>query len=343
MKKEKNIIYYCKLLHYDTIAMLIISILFAALGIYLISKTNSEDSVPVVLKSIIFIIFEIIILANKKEPTRTMGVLAILLSILMLLFSLGDLSLFGIVYLLIGIFYLIHSICYMTKLKDVIIEEKQKSSLKYLTIVLNILSLLFIFGILQDNIATRTIIFTCVLMINVINVVLCLWYNKKYKESVLVYVSMAISILAILVNGLFLVDDIGSEITKVNKQNSEEYVIEVCKYAEEAINSDITNYKVLKSLNVDFGENTIIPLYEYFNHHNYDYLKELKDKGYNCNGYIALNWESDLGIGSYEEVARKELLNSMDMKYYFESANTYINCNGKYTYKTIGFNSDLLK
>lgn len=342
MKEEKNAIYYRKLLHYDTVVMLIVSILFAILGVYFISKTNNEDSVPVVLKSIVFIVFEIIILLNKNENTKTIGILAILTGALMSLFSIGDWSLFGIVYLLLGVFYLIHSIIYITKLKDAKTEERQNSNLKYLTIIPNILALLFIFGMIQDDIMTGIIIFVCAVIINIINVILCIGYNKKYKDSVLVYITMAISILAILINGIFLVDDIGTKINKVNKQDSQEYVIDVCKHAEESINSDITNYKALKSLNVNLGENAIISLNDYSNYRNYDYLKELKEKDYNCDGYIVLNWKSNLGISSYDDVTRG-VLTSIDMKNYFETANTYINCSGAYTYQTNGFNNNLLK
>ncbi len=123
MKQEKenikNANYYHKMLHNDTIVLLIISILFAMASIYFISKSNNEYLVPVFLKSILFIILDIIILTKKNKLTKSVGVLAIINGLLTVATSILDRSLFGIIYILLGIFYTIHAIIYLSKLKNV--------------------------------------------------------------------------------------------------------------------------------------------------------------------------------------------------------------------------------
>ena len=113
----KGVNYYRKLLHYDTIVLLIVSILFVIVSAIFIETTSSWDTVPILLKSILFIIFAIIVLTNKKQIGKIVGVLSVINSSLMIITSLGDGSLFGVVYLLLGIIYLIHSVIYLRKFK----------------------------------------------------------------------------------------------------------------------------------------------------------------------------------------------------------------------------------
>lgn len=344
--------YYRKMLHYDTIVLLIISVLFAIAGAYFIAKVNSEDSVPILLKSILFIIFEVIVLINKKEVNKSIGVLSIINGILMVITSIGDGSLFGIVYLLLGIFYIIHSAIYLNKLKNTnydkqIIDNKEDSKLKYLTLIPNILALLFVFGIMQNEMTSRIIIFSVVIVVNIMNVIFCIFLNKKYNKSILTYMAMIISILVILINGVILIDDVGSEIHKKQKYNSEEYAVERCKNTEKAINDKITLLENLTSLNVNIGEDTIIQLDDYLALDNVNWidvvdLQELEKEGYVCDGYTTLNWNTNLDITSYDDVSSK-LSYPFNMKNYFSNIETYIKCSGKYNYQTTGFNDNLLK
>lgn len=354
IQNTKGVNYYRKLLHYDTIVLLIVSILFVILSAIFIEKTNSEDSVQILLKSILFIIFEIIILVNKKEISKSVGILAVVNGALMVLTSIGDGSLFGIVYLLLGMLYIIHSAIYLNKLKKSDynsqignFDTKQNTKLKYLTIIANILSLLFVIGLISEDMTTRIIIFATIIVINVINIIFCVFLNKKYSKSTLVYITMIISILAVLINGLILIDDVGSEIHKKRKYNSEAYTVERCQNTENAINNKITLLQNLTSLNIPIGENTIVQLDDYLALDNVSWidvidLQELEKDGYVCDGYTILNWNSNLDITDYSEVSSK-MSYPFNMRNYFNKVETYIKCSGKYNYQTSGFNNNLLK
>lgn len=124
---DKDVYYYRTLLHKDTILLLVItaisaviSFLFQAFGIFL--------------SSIIYAIFLIIVLCNKKENKPFVGVIAIIISILMIIISITGSSLFDIIYIILGIFYLIHAISYLKKLSkhninnDISVEYNNKVS-----------------------------------------------------------------------------------------------------------------------------------------------------------------------------------------------------------------------
>ena len=115
MNNEKNINYYRILLHKDNIVLLVIAIIFS---IILVSLSFSEESVPPFLVSIMVAIVSIILICNKKKNKKFVGILGIITSCIMILnFVLEDRSTFGFIYLFLGIFYLIHSILYLIKLK----------------------------------------------------------------------------------------------------------------------------------------------------------------------------------------------------------------------------------
>lgn len=243
----KGVNYYRKLLRYDTTVLLLLSVLFVIISAIFIEKTSNEDTVPILLKSILFIIFEIIILINKKETSKLVGVLSIINGSLMIITSIGDGSLFGVVYLLLGIIYLIHSVIYLKKFREsdynhqtTNFEIKQNTKLKYLTLIVNILSLPFAFAFIIDDTTVRIIAFVIVIVINIINIIFCIFLNKKYNKSTLVYITMVISILAVLINGLILLDDVGSEIHKKRKDDSEVHAVERWQNEENSTNNKIT-------------------------------------------------------------------------------------------------------
>ena len=100
MKKEKNLSYYRNLLHKDGIALLVVAVIFTiASFLFMLQDGYSGDlSVPIFLKSIMFIVLSAILVCNKKETKKFIGILTIIISCLMILTSIGDGSLFGIVY-----------------------------------------------------------------------------------------------------------------------------------------------------------------------------------------------------------------------------------------------------
>lgn len=116
MNKEKNINYYRNLLYKDSIALLVIAIIFS---IILVSLSFSEESVPPFLISIIVVIISIILICNKKKNKKFVEILVIITSCIMVLnFAIEDKSIFGFIYFFLGIFYLIYSILYLIKLKS---------------------------------------------------------------------------------------------------------------------------------------------------------------------------------------------------------------------------------
>lgn len=269
MKKEKNINYYRSLLHKDSITLLVIAIIFVIANFIFIDG-GTEEAVPIFLKSIMFAIFSIIVICNRKETKKFIGVLTIITSCLMILTSIGDWSLFGVVYFLLGIFLITHSILYLRKLKEsnyfetsIVDNVKRKTKLKYLTLIPNIISCLFIFGFIVEQLSIKILIYSIIIIFNIINIIFGISINRKYNKSVLVYITMIISILAVLINGIFLIDDVGSVIHKKIKYNSESYFVELCKNADNSINDKIALLEILTSLNINIGENTVIQLDDY--------------------------------------------------------------------------------
>ncbi len=345
-KKEKDYAYYRELIRCDAIVILLVSIIFTILGLFFISKKGSEDFIPIVLKSIIFVLFESIILINKESQTKTIGLFALITSIFMLLTSIIDRSLFGIVYLIFGIIYAFHSVKYLIKLKDVNIDDsKLSSNIKYITLLPNILSILFVFGLIQDDIKYRIIIFGSLIVINIINAFICTRYNHKYKGSILIYFTLVVSIISILINSIFLIDDVGNIIYKNVKKNSQSYVSDICQNLEKSINRNIVTLENLTTLNVRINEDAVVQLddsLDVANGSDIVALKELKEKGYVCDGYTILSWKQNLDITDYRDVSNK-LSYPYNMSNYFSKIETYIKCSGKYSYQTKGFDNALLK
>ena len=210
-----------------------------------------------------------------------------------------------------------------------------------ITIILVIFAFVFdqfLIGISWCNIA--------ILVINIANIIFCIILHNKKIKSVFMYIMLVISIMITLLSGLFVIDDIGQIIRKSQKSNDSEYIFDKCENIENGVEKNITLLENLTALKVNIGENTIIPLDDYLKLDtlNWDYiitLRKLKEDGYTCDGYIVLKWNSNLDITSYYDVTDK-LPYPYDMKDYFSTVKTYINCSGKYSYKTNGFNEDII-
>lgn len=116
MKKEKNYIYYREILHKITIGLLIVAVLFSIASIFYMKK-DSEDGVLLLFNSILYIILYIILICNKKKNTNFVGVFGIVTGGLMIFILKSNKSLFGIIYSLLGVFYIIYSLKYLKKLE----------------------------------------------------------------------------------------------------------------------------------------------------------------------------------------------------------------------------------
>lgn len=204
------------------------------------------------------------------------------------------------------------------------------------TIILVILGLIFnqsLIGISWCSIS--------ILVVNIISIILCIILHHKKIKTVLVYIILVISIMITLFGGLFLIDEIGQNIRKNNYYDSEEFLIEYAKQAEEELQEDITQAGNLKKLNIDISKENIITLDNFLSTISDMYsIKELEERGYSCNGYAILKYKDSADKDYYNLVLNEEYNDTTDMNRFFD-INTYISCSGKYSYTTVGFNEGI--
>lgn len=350
MKKQKNVNYYRDLLHKDSITLLVIAIIFAIASFTFIGG-GTDEAVPIFLKSIMFAIFSIILICNKKETKKFVGVLTIITSCLMILTSIGDSSLFGVVYFLLGIFLMIHSILYLRKLKNYNIQTGasiNNAKIKYLSFMPLALTIFFmILGFIFNQ--SLIGIFWCsmvIFIVNILGIIFCITLHHRNIRSVLVYIMLVISIMITFFSGIFLIDDIRNYLRKNKYNNSEQYVADLIHYAAGGFSEDSMKIKNQKLFNIHQGEN-IIPLDDYLDKTKYENsdLNELIKKGYNCVGYLSLTFDDNADYDEYLEEMNDEyyLYSSYTMHGYFKEVKTYIKCDGKYSYQTNGFDDRNIK
>lgn len=208
MKKEKNINYYRSLLHKDSIALLIVAIIFII--IILCMGSVSDESSLIFLKSNMFMIISIIIICNKKETKKFIGTLSIITACLMVLTSIGDGSLFGIVYFLLGVFLGIHSILYLIKFKNYNVQSNcsdevviKNSKMKYLSLIPIIISIIISIILSKVGIGFDQFLIA-ILVINIANIIFCIILHNKKIKSAFMYLMLAMSIIITLFSGLLL-------------------------------------------------------------------------------------------------------------------------------------------
>ncbi len=353
MKKTKDITYYRNMLHKENIILLIISVIFIIVNFLYISK-GIEKAIPIFLKSILFLIFSILIISNKKENKKFIGNLNIIISSLMIITSV-DGSLFSVMYFLLGIFIIMHSILYLKQLKQsreqsdsVRIESKYKYLPLisfFITIILSILGIIFNQPLILLGISWCSI---SIFIINIFEIILCIILNRKNIKTSLNYILLVISIIITLLNILFLKDGIRLYQLEKNYNNSEDYVIDIIEQIEDDIIFNAMNIKNQKLFNIQQGKN-IIQLDDYLKKTNYENfnLKNLEKEGYKCVGYLSLIINNTVNYEKYSEIINDEYYLNLNFQYnvdkYFEEAKTYIKCNGKYNYQTKNFDESNIK
>lgn len=354
MKKEKNLSYYRNLLHKDGIALLVVAVIFT-IASFLFRKYSGDLSVPIFLKSIMFIVLSAILVCNKKETKKFIGILTIIISCLMILTSIGDGSLFGIVYFLLGIFLGIHSILYLIKFKNYNVQSNysdeivvKNSKMKYLSLMPIIITIiLFIVEIEVGQIFSGISWYSiAILVVNIANIIFCIILHNKKIKSAFMYIMLAISIMITLFSGLFVIDKIVNNIKWTKYYNSEKFLIEYTKDAEKELQYDITRAENLKKLNIDISKENVITLDDFLSvmsTNKYIYsINRLEEKGYSCNGYAILKFKNTADKDYYNSVLNEELNDNTDMNRFFD-VNTYIRCTGKYNYQTDDFDDTKLK
>lgn len=346
MKKEKDINYYRSLLHKDSIVLLVIAVVFTIVNI-LFMGNDYDEAVPIILKSIMFIIISIIIICNKKEIKKFVGTLSIITSCLMILTSIGDSSLFGIVYLLLGIFLGIHSILYLKKFSNYNIQTNtnevivKDNKIKYISLIPILITIvLVILEIFNETLIGLSWCSISILGINFISIILCIILHHKKIKSVLVYIILVISIIITLFSGIFLIEEIKQNIRKNNYYDSEEFLIEYAKILEEQL-QDITQVSDLKKLNIDISKVNVITLndIESILSTNIYAIERLEEHGYTCNGYTILEFKEKADKDYYNSLLDNSDYYNYTMKSFFD-IKSYVSCTGKYSYTTGGFNEN---
>ncbi len=203
MKNEKNINYYRNLLHKDSVVLLVVASIVAILNLLFMEFS-------IFFKSALFIVFYIILLCNKKENVPFVGVLAIITGCLMIITSLFGVSIFDIIYILLGILYVVHSIIYLNKLKQEtnVLEQtvQNKSNIPYINIGLIIFSIVVLFANRFTSGKFFEILSTILSGISMLFVFISsiVLMTKKYK-SALLYITFVISIIFILFLSILLI------------------------------------------------------------------------------------------------------------------------------------------
>ena len=106
MKNKKN---YAQFLHKDAITILIILIISIICEIFFQASSNYDYL-------ILIILYIISICYNNSVKKKSLGVIMIIASTLLIIESIiGFSSLFNLMFTLLGIFSIYHSICYLKK------------------------------------------------------------------------------------------------------------------------------------------------------------------------------------------------------------------------------------
>lgn len=204
MEKEKNVDYYRNVLHKDSITILVLSLITAILLILLGDDNFGDAEVVMFFKSILFIIFSIILFRNTKENSLFIGRFSIVTGGMMMITSFRGGSVFDIVYLLFGFFSIIHAIIYLVKLRQASTFLAQsfpkKSKFVYMNLGLLILAIL---SLIANGFALRNSS-TSVMWFGIVTLALLLFtfvfsiilIKKKYKSVILYLTFMATIICA---------------------------------------------------------------------------------------------------------------------------------------------------
>lgn len=106
--KNKN---YIKYIYQDALIILITLIVSIICEIWIFETTSNYDYL------VLTILYLIVILGQKKQK-KVIGIIMIIASILVIIESIIDFSsVFNLIFLLLGIFSIYHSICYLTSFR----------------------------------------------------------------------------------------------------------------------------------------------------------------------------------------------------------------------------------
>lgn len=353
-KKVRDAKYYRKALHVDTVTLTIIAVVAIVMSL-------SANAMYVFFKSCLFMLFYVILIANRKECRKFVGTLSIIVGLLMILTFIGDGSVFGIIYFIFGIFYIIHSIIFLVKLRKEPVttsddkKEHNKSLVPVINLLLIIISLVFMFvGWLSYDDNYYNLIQLPILLFVIIFSIIC---SKKGYKSAFLYITLVFAVICILPSALSFFDAFSAIIDKIQYKNSSKYVSDVSKDLEERLSED--------AYELAWRDLILTPVFERDSYvligKNY-YEKAIKtwnDKGYGkmssafdsddlkdivCDGYIERSYDYsyiDVCVNIYGE---DPVTCANDLKKGDGTYKSFVKCTSeKYSYITDGFDETKLK
>ena len=225
-----------------------------------------------------------------------------------------------------------------------------KKNVKYISLIpILLIIFLVILGIIFNQSLVGISLFGILILItSVASIIICISLHHRKIKSMLVYIILVVSIIINLSNILFFINDIQDKIRKNNNFDSEKYYIEAAKALEESLTQSAKYYYkpsyYFENTNLD---KIVISKNQSENEFNEKWFKLKKEDLGNCDGYIVININQDyinytierykrnMGVSDYssENVADYDDSRVIDTL----KINSFINCNGKYTYKTIGY------
>lgn len=216
-------------------------------------------------------------------------------------------------------------------------RNKKYKYLKYISLGLLILSfMIFIVGIFIDQtVVGLSLVGIITLILEIISLICCIIFNIKQEKNTLVYILLIISILSALFNSLFLINDIQNNLRSKKYYNSEKFLTETAKLYEESIEYNISKSEILKQLYKEDVE--IISLDNLVKVADVGYINTLEEHGYTCDGYIELKQDHNYSKDEFYKIINDEYAENYTMDKFFHDIKAYVNCQGKYSYQTDGY------
>ena len=249
---SENLKKYRRILHNDSVILLILSIVSMIAGL-IFAGIGTSSGIDLFMASLFYAIFLIIIVEGKNKIKKSVGILSIVVSSFMILFALINHSLFDVMYFVLAIIYIIHAIQYLKNTKGYIyVEEKQEKlkidKLKNISLILIIMCAIYpILAVplsftelyyVQGTISIVLFLFSSTSL--VLNIIL---FIKKRKSTTL-YVCSVFSIIIALLSGNYAIYDaqrLLAHYTNYDTEEDKQYLMEKTK---RIVNSDVESYLV---------------------------------------------------------------------------------------------------
>jgi len=367
-----------KVLHNDSIILLIVSIVSIIAGL-IFAGVGFNSGIDLFMESLFYVIFLIIIVESKNKIKKFIGILAIIVSSFMILFAIINHSLFDVMYFILAIFYIIHSIQYLKNIKGYVYVEEQKEKLKIdklknISLILIIMCAAYpiisiplsFTGIYFFSRSISIVLFVFALTSLILNIIL---FVKKRKSAIL-YICSVFSVIITFFAGNYAINDIQKLLSHYTSYDTDEDKQYLMEKTESIINYDVKAY-LGDYLNAPLPNSRDIVLiskemYEEANRLGNEKLREKKKnpesaelykdieekisiyeenekQGYVCDGYTVVQ-------RFYSQQECMDSINdSFDCRNYDEDylkgevySKTFIKCSGKYEYQTEGFDEEKL-